>query len=452
MSGGNKQKKKENKEEKRKLVMAFVCLILVFSLLAGFLIKIGVDKALYNRFEDRGLPRINIDLNGVSLREIKEGSKVSKYKENTLQIYNNGIIKEYDGIEIKGRGNTTWLQKKKPYQIKFDRSIDLFGLGKAKKWVLLANYYDVSMLRTEAGLMLSEMLDMPYSKRGEFVELYFDGEYEGVYYLLHKVEIAKNSVNLREAGGLLIEIDTLHRGEVLCYTSYLNECLVLRDSVINDTKNERLIMDDFMNEYNEFEKALVAGDYNKIKEIIDISSFARFYLINEFAANPDAYSSSFYLYRDGVDDKIHAGPVWDFDFSFANKEWAWRIDDDILKPDLEMARKKEVFVEDESGNEAPSDVAISKVFYYLMDIPEFKVEVAKIFREKLSGRWREIDSRLSIKRGEIANALEEDARRWGIDEIETVTSELLEWIKERFEFFEELYEKENLQIHDIVID
>ena len=71
MSGGNKQKSKEKEEgeERRKLAMAFVCLILVFLLFAGFLIKIGVDKALYNRFEDRGLPRINIKLNEVSLED-----------------------------------------------------------------------------------------------------------------------------------------------------------------------------------------------------------------------------------------------------------------------------------------------------------------------------------------------------------------------------------------------
>ena len=46
-------------------------------------------------------------------------------------------------MEIKGRGNYSWTGfDKKPYRIKFDKKQNLFDMGKAKKWILLANYYE----------------------------------------------------------------------------------------------------------------------------------------------------------------------------------------------------------------------------------------------------------------------------------------------------------------------
>ena len=103
----------ECKGERKKLTIAIIGMIVVFLSFCGWLINISVERALYNRFEDRGLPRINIDLNGVSLETIKEGKKETKYKNNNLQVYNDGTIKSYSGVEIKGRGNSTWLQDKK---------------------------------------------------------------------------------------------------------------------------------------------------------------------------------------------------------------------------------------------------------------------------------------------------------------------------------------------------
>ena len=43
-------------------------------------------------------------------------------------------------MTIKGRGNSTWdlPTTKKPYNIKFEEKVDLFGFGKAKKWSLIA--------------------------------------------------------------------------------------------------------------------------------------------------------------------------------------------------------------------------------------------------------------------------------------------------------------------------
>ena len=435
MSGGNKRKKKkENKEERRKMVMAFVCLFLVFLLFAGFLIKIGVDKALYNRFEDRGLPRINIELNGVSLDEIKNGLKETKYKDNELVLYNDGRVDEFRNVEVKGRGNSTWKNAKKPFQIGFKNKVDLLKLGKAKKWVLLASRADYSLLRNDAALKLAEILEIKYSHRGEFVELYIDGVYEGLYYILQKINIAKTSVDLREIGGVLFELDNVYvdRENEEYYESKLGNTLVLKDIKPDNEKDKKIIVDDFLNDFNSLEVAAQKGDYEKVAEIINVQSFAKYYLISEFTVNPDAYSTSFYLYKDGMNGKIQAGPVWEFDLALGNHNWAWEVDERVYSPSEDMIRKREAFGEDG----LTENKYISKIMYYLMEIPDFREEVKQVFQEKMSGKVGELIKAMQDKKSEIQIAMIENSEKWKINDSEKEIEYLLDWVTRRYKHFE----------------
>ena len=289
--------------------------------LVGFLAVFAVIIFIVNNteFEDRGLPIINIELNGVSLEEINGGDKDIKYSSNRLAIREGGITREYDDIVVKGRGNGTWTQEKKPYQIKFNEKVDLFGLGKAKKWVLLANAMDATNLRTAAAFRLEEMLDMKYRFSGEFVELYINNRYEGLYYLTHAVEVGKNVVDLKDSMGILVELDNLYYEWERYYKTGNGDYLLVKDVV--DEMNEEEAMRRFLKAYDEFERAVAEKNYERVKELVDIESFAQYYLLSEFLVNPDAYWTSFYMYKDGDSDKIHAGPGWDFDLAFANRRW-----------------------------------------------------------------------------------------------------------------------------------
>ena len=82
------------------------------------------------------MPTLQLSLNGVTLETIHAGTKDIKYPGNDLQITDSiGQVFQYQNVEIKGRGNSTWGQPKRPYQIKYDQKTDLFGLGASKKWV-----------------------------------------------------------------------------------------------------------------------------------------------------------------------------------------------------------------------------------------------------------------------------------------------------------------------------
>jgi len=386
------------------------------------------------------IPVLKISLNGVTLEEIRKNDKSIKYGGNSAEFIYNGACREFSNVEIKGRGNSTFGLEKQPYQIKFSEKVDLLNLGFRKKYILLANYVDYSSIRNAMMLKLAEMIDEKYRVRGDFVELYVDDDYRGLYYLTTKIDIEKNAVDLRDKHGVLIELDSLHRKNENCLEAEEDECLILKDAVYED---DEVILkeatDDFLKTFARLRRAAKAGDFKKVSELIDIQSFAEYFLISEFAVNPDAYVSSFYFYKDGFNDKIHAGPLWDYDYAFSNRDWIWGDNDDFYLPTQVMAQKKSLFVPENVNSEA------GKLMYYLMEIPEFRFEVDKIFKDKLSGHKEEFLDWTFKEAARIMDAMERDSERWERDselfynEVEYI----LDWMDKRYDFFEKEYgEKE----------
>ena len=431
--------KKKKLKEKKKYVfeILFFCGLMLIATLVGVLmwqLNNNEKTELSKRgLISHGLPVMEINLNGVSLEEIEGGSKEIKYPGNELFLYNNGVVIEYYNVELKGRGNTTWLQEKKPFQIKFNKNVDLLGLGKAKKWVLLAGFVDPTYLRNEVAFTLAEMVGSKYNHRGEFIELYIDKSYRGLYYMMQKIDIAKGSVDLRKNDGVLMEMDMLHRGaDEKCYETYFDECLVLKDIVINDDSED--VIEEFLKDFNKIEKAAEEGDYETIMKEADIESFVEYYLVNEFTVNPDAYSTSFYLYRNN-EGEIAAGPVWDFDYALANRGWMWQIDEKMFDPNEEMVKKREAFGDDG----IKEDKNISKLVYYMMEIPEFRNEVRRVFQERISGQKQVLMQNILFKANKIYQAAIVDGERWGHSNFEKKVMKLIEWINQRYDYLEEIY-------------
>lgn len=441
-----KKKKEVVKAKKTRKVWKWVGLVLAGLVLVGVIVSVlvwwnleGSKTDLERRgLPDRGVPVMEITLtDGLELSDIDGGDKDTKYERNEVTVYENGEAREYNDVEVKGRGNTTWGNVKKPYRIRFTKNVDLLGLGKTKKWVLLANALDVSYLRNDIALMLAKMVEVPYSHRGDFVELYINGNYRGLYYLVQQVEIAKGSVDLRNEEGLLFEIDTLHKDDETCYTTYFNECLVLKDGRKIQDENNGLV-DEFLTDLNKAEVAAEKGNYNDVVKFLDIDSFAKYFLVNEFVVNPDAYTSSFYLYRNN-EGEIAAGPVWDFDYALANKEWVWWADESFFSPDEDMVRKKNAFGED--GLE--EDLNTSKLVYYLMDMSGFQEAVKSIYKEKMSGKEDKFIHAIETKTREIYRAMKTDEEKWGKEGLEDELIELMKWIRKRYRHFERVYGDEN---------
>lgn len=376
---------------------------------------------------EQDLPKLMIELKDVSLEEINSGEKNIKFPGNSVTFVVDGDTFEFDNVEIKGRGNTTWMNPKKPYQIKLESKENLFGLGKAKKWVLIANYFDDSFLRNDVGLFFARMLGEDYVTDGQFLELFVDGEYIGLYYLTHKVEVSNGSVNLKDPFGILLELDNIHEAPQNCNYTADHNCLVLKDAVSEDDKDiTSQAISNFVEDFNRIEKAAKNKDWETLTEVADMKSFAEYYLISEFTANPDAYTTSCYFYKNGVDDKIHAGPAWDFDFSFSNYRWG------EMSPTETEHRKKDL-------NNPNETYQIFEVFFDLMEIPEFQKEVKAIFRAKVNGKDEEISNRIDESVKIIKDAAKKDGEKWERDNFEDSVTRLKDWVVQRLNFSEEIY-------------
>ena len=260
-----------------------------------------------------GFPVISIDTNdGQPILSKEEYITCSVDIDNTNDEY---LVSDATG-KIKGRGNSTWDAPKKPYKLKLDEPIDLFGNGEARTWTLIANYTDLSLIRNFLACSIASIFDtQQYTSKIQFVDLYVNGDYLGVYLLCEQNEVGTSRVDITVSSdldtGYLLELDGRFDGEGF----YVNEEFY---SIKSPDTDSRL----FTEEHREFIKsyledcliALSGDDYESVETLIDTKSFAQSYIIYELFKSVDVGFASFYIYKD-AGGKLTCGPVWDFDRS-----------------------------------------------------------------------------------------------------------------------------------------
>ena len=286
-----------------------------------------VGDAYENPFGDR---RIRVIPLGQTEPPLSESSLPQVYitTENTLKrsSYVSCVITVHDpsGVyddvydtesTIKIRGHSTSGGEKTPYNIKFDSKVELLGLGKGKKWNLLANLYDKTQLRNTLAYGVARDAGLTYTSNSCFAEVYFNGEYRGLYQICEPVDVSSTQVDIdTEDNEYLMELEP--------YAGYSNP-YTLTTPVLKivlgynepdpPTQEQRAWLKSFM---SDAENALLSGDYGKVTEYIDVESFARCYIVEELFKNVDYSVSSTRFYV--KDNKLYEGPVWDFDLSSGN--------------------------------------------------------------------------------------------------------------------------------------
>lgn len=250
----------------------------------------------------------------------------TEYMEGAhIQITNSiGHLETDAGISIRGRGNTTWnVPDKKPYIFKLDKKKSILGMPADKTWVLLANYYDSTLIRNDiAFYMGQEFSTLPYTPRGTFVRLILNGTDKGIYQLCEKIKTATNRVNIGN-DGIIVEVD--YKGDdndVTFRTTHLKLPFTIKDPDVE-------VGDSIYNYIVEYvslaEKAIYkrnkTAEENDWRKYLDEDSFVEWYLVNEIAKNRDSrfYSSCFMNFKPG--GKISMGPIWDFDIAFGGYPW-----------------------------------------------------------------------------------------------------------------------------------
>lgn len=219
---------------------------------------------------------------------------------------------------IRGRGNSSWYNaEKKSYRLKFEEKQSLLGRGKDKSWALIANYFDKTLLRNELGFFMSRMSGLVYTPATDYVEVYLNGSYEGVYVLCDHLKTGSHRMN----ADYLMEIDVRAEEEdIKVNLEHLGQPVVVKDpDDISYESEEYTYISGFL---NSVESVLYSSDFATPEtgyvRCIDVDSFVDWYLINEIAKNNDAvlYTSCYMNHNEG--GKLCMGPVWDFDIAFGN--------------------------------------------------------------------------------------------------------------------------------------
>ena len=271
------------------------------------------------------LPSLRLTLNGTTLDQIHQDKDV-KYPGNDL-VLTDGDDVLTGTVEIKGRGNSTWREyAKKPYQIKFSKKTSVLGMPAAKKWILLANASDDSMIRTRLVYDAAEQMDFPFVTEYQYVDLWIDGQYLGVYLLGEKAEIGKGRLNLQDPAGTMFELDNGFATDEDHYffEGRLNSYFALKEIVEEDDGHIQQAMTNFQTAMTRLTTALTSQGWenlslSQLNEMIDVDSLARYYLMNEYVLNGESFFTSFFWYQDGASDVLHVGPLWDFDTCMGNK-------------------------------------------------------------------------------------------------------------------------------------
>jgi len=245
-----------------------------------------------------------------------DGNVADYYKNAKISIIGTDG-KDYTSVTpatIKLRGNSTRGAPKKPYTIKLDTGLSILGMEKSKKWVLLANAFDKTMLRNKMAYDLAQRLRFEYSPEGVFVEVYLNGKYAGLYLLCEAVNEGKNRVDIDVGSGdFLLEHETTR--EETGYI-YIPTKRGMRFKIVEPKAPSALQVASAEETLLEIEDAIESRDMDRISQYIDVPSFVDFYVLMELFKDVDGWFSSMFFYIKG--GKMYAGPVWDMDLSAGN--------------------------------------------------------------------------------------------------------------------------------------
>lgn len=407
-------------------------------------------------------------------KKYKEKASVELLDESGENLFSDDIK------NISARGNQTFDYEKKSYQINLKAPVDFMEMGMSDKWILLSNVYDPAYIRNKLTYEMALQAGMPGSPRSEYMDVYFNGNYAGMYQLCEKVEIGENRLEIADleeqnralngevldhvevfvsedgkkkgfrlaynpqdiTGGYLIEHDYGEKfgEEASGFITEQGEPFVLKNPA-HASEAEVAYIGGLM---QEIEDAIRAEDgYHPVTgkhytEYIDLESWADKYLVEEITRNNGGGATSSYFYKpqDGISTKIYGGPVWDYDKGYGNATSFNKNTRDLGLLTLHVAN--------------------TAWFYYLYQHEEFVDMVKKEYAEKFSGYLSEM---ADIKADEYLDRIEAAAvpdrarfthvyRTFGEDALDyrAQAEEVKQFIRERKAFLDEVW-LENAEVY-----
>lgn len=382
------------------------------------------------------LPAVFLETDSGSM-EMLDADKDYEEKGRIVLLDTDGNVVCADKLDrISGRGNSTWGYPKKSYGIRLKNRTDLFSMGGADSWVLLSNVEDRSYIRNKITYDMGIAAGMEGSPESQYIDLYINHRYHGLYQLCEKVEIDSERVAIADleaenrkynkdvkncghfetekqkgvvlpteprdlTGGYLLERDVLEKylEEISgFYTEHLGDLYTIKQPAYASEAEVAYIS----GLVNDMEKAVASEDGinpdtgMSYMDYIDMRSFVQKYIVEELTKNNGAGATSSFFYKpeDIVSKKLFAGPVWDYDKAYANLDGINESEEDLC---YLMLR----------------DTDPTMLFWYLNRHSEFRYEVSLCYGEFFSGYMQTIqDEKIDEYVSEIDIAKDMDLVRW----------------------------------------
>jgi voltage-gated potassium channel Kch len=262
--------------------------------------------------------------------------KVHEIVSSITIIYDNETKIQEETGTTRYRGNGSLTNAKKPYRIKLDtqrhmfKNSDMRSPAKARKWTLINNHDDKTLMRNLVAFEIARRMGYDYVPWSKPVDVIVNGEYKGCYQLSDQITVDKNRVDITEmlptdtegeevTGGYLLELDGYASQETSWFTSVAGNPITIKspdDEVIVPEQAAYI-----RHEFNLMEAKILAANFDDpelgFRSKLDEKSLLQYWLTEELAGNPDAFWSC-YLTKEREEDFFRVGPVWDFDNAFDN--------------------------------------------------------------------------------------------------------------------------------------
>jgi hypothetical protein len=373
---------------------------------------------------------------------INSSFKLSNTDDYNFEISLKDSFFDSNSVGIRLRGNSTFGYEKKPYRIKFDKKQSLFGSKKAKNWILLADYIDISLMQNYSALKLANIFDNMYSNKTiQHVQLIINGDYKGTYLLTEQIDEKEGRIyiendeiayskTLQEDYPFLVELDgraatdsTIDQEDVIHVKDFSgfselssNGGFPAEIKYPESADGRTIHATEYINRYvNNAFSALFGGDLTTFQTLVDIDSFIDYLLFQELVLNIDAEFLNIYVYKP-LGKKMFFGPAWDFDRGFGD----WRGDQEGLQ-----LRKPS-----ETATVFWSQATYARAFFENMN---------DILKQKLKDRYdvllpkiKETNLELSIYKQTITAPAQSNIERWYVGK-NTFVSRNKETFNERFD-------------------
>ena len=293
-------------------------------------------------------------------------------KADMVMLTGDGSLNAAEAVtSFKTHGNSTFFGNKKPYQFKMEHKVALAGMEKNKKWMLLANWFDISLIRNQITFDLCREIGLSSTPDCRQADLYINGNYYGTYLLAEKIQLKKGRLEISDleetleelngkevyenakwrkgrggefaqslryydlpeepedvSGGYLLEIEkALHYKLMENVAGFITD-RTMRIVIKEPSHAGRRAVEYIASLVNDFHNAVMQKNGISPKtgkhysEYIDMASFALKIAVEEFCENYDVRAASHFMYKDkdNVDSHLYAGPGWDYDLTYGNKD------------------------------------------------------------------------------------------------------------------------------------